>query len=219
VAYRPVTKLWLCKQRPLLHNARSIHTTIEEWCFLWSALWPLLCNGTVNMTTAIEGLCFLRGPCREVILKTTGATQLVDKSSVQEAVKKRVSCQGMALKRRHCVWYLECVIQWDCYSSCVRIRCQETASGDCNRMRTLVFVCQWSVKCNYESCVNVVSKSQIQSKTSSIVTLNRDNILWRIVTYTIIARQRGVKHVPAEANAPSNRMSVARQRSSKHISA
>jgi hypothetical protein len=35
-------------------------------------------------------------------------------------------------------WYLECVIQWDCYSSCVKIRCQETDSGDCNRLRTLV---------------------------------------------------------------------------------
>jgi hypothetical protein len=24
-----------------------------------------------------------------------------------------------------------------CYSSCVKIRCQETESGDCNRLRTL----------------------------------------------------------------------------------
>jgi hypothetical protein len=32
------------------------------------------------------------------------------------------------------------VIQWDCYSSCVRIRCQETDSGDCNTLRILVCV-------------------------------------------------------------------------------
>jgi hypothetical protein len=30
------------------------------------------------------------------------------------------------------------VIQWDSYSSCVKIRCQETDSVDCNRLRTLV---------------------------------------------------------------------------------
>jgi hypothetical protein len=31
---------------------------------------------------------------------------------------------------------LECVIQWDCCSFCVKILCQETASGDCNRLKT-----------------------------------------------------------------------------------
>jgi hypothetical protein len=30
VAYRPVAKQWLCKQRPLLGNARNMHVTIEE---------------------------------------------------------------------------------------------------------------------------------------------------------------------------------------------
>jgi hypothetical protein len=53
------------------------------------------------------------------------------------------------------VWYLACVlvIQWDYHSVCVKIRCLETASEDCNRLRTLVFVCQWSVKCSHESWV------------------------------------------------------------------
>jgi hypothetical protein len=41
-------------------------------------------------------------------------------------------------------WYMEYVIQWNCYSSCVKIRCQETDSGDCNIVRTLVCV---SVNC------------------------------------------------------------------------
>jgi hypothetical protein len=36
--------------------------------------------------------------------------------------------------------YLERVIQRDCYSSCVNIHCQETDSGDCNRLKTLVGV-------------------------------------------------------------------------------
>jgi hypothetical protein len=44
-----------------------------------------------------------------------------------------------------------------------RSRFQETASGDCNRLRTLVCVCQWSVKCSSEWCTYVVNKSNIQS--------------------------------------------------------
>jgi hypothetical protein len=44
-----------------------------------------------------------------------------------------------------------------------RSRCQETASGDCNRLRTLVCVCQWSVKCTSEWCIQVVIKSNIHS--------------------------------------------------------
>jgi hypothetical protein len=51
------------------------------------------------------------------------------------------------VNRRLYVWYLEC------YSSCVTIRCQETASGDCNRLRTPVCVCQWAVICSHESWV------------------------------------------------------------------
>jgi hypothetical protein len=33
-----------------------------------------------HASTTTEGLCFLRGPCRGVVLKTTGATQLVQSS-------------------------------------------------------------------------------------------------------------------------------------------
>jgi hypothetical protein len=36
--------------------------------------------------------------------------------------------------------YLERIIQWGCYSSFVKILCQETAVGNCNRLRTLVGV-------------------------------------------------------------------------------
>jgi hypothetical protein len=43
--------------------------------------------------------------------------------------------------------------------SLCRSRCQETASGDCNRLRSLVCVCQWSVKCSSEWCIQVVNKS------------------------------------------------------------
>jgi hypothetical protein len=46
---------------------------------------------------------------------------------------------------------------------------------------TLVYV-SVILKCNYESCVNVVNKSKIQSEIPSIIAhLNRDNINTMIV--------------------------------------
>jgi hypothetical protein len=33
-----------------------------------------------------------------------------------------------------------CVMEWDCCNSCIKIRCQETDSGDCNSRKTLVCV-------------------------------------------------------------------------------
>jgi hypothetical protein len=30
VTYGPIAKQWLCKQRPLIGNARNMHATIEE---------------------------------------------------------------------------------------------------------------------------------------------------------------------------------------------
>jgi hypothetical protein len=74
----------------------------------------------------------------------------------------RVSCKKAQLKVRFwredfmCAavqWYMECVIQWDYYSSYIKIRCQETATGECNILRILVGVCQWPVTCSHESWV------------------------------------------------------------------
>jgi hypothetical protein len=64
--------------------------------------------------------------------------------------RKSVICKNAAVKRWIYVWLFGCVIQWDSYSSCVKIRCQDTANGDCNPLRTLFFVCQWFVKCSHE---------------------------------------------------------------------
>jgi hypothetical protein len=60
----------------------------------------------------------------------------------------------------------------------VHSRCQETASGDSNRQRTLV--CHWTVKCSSEGCIHiqVVNKSNSCNPYSiySHAPLNRDNI-------------------------------------------
>jgi hypothetical protein len=91
------------------------------------------------------------------------------------------------LKRRLYVWYLESVIQWDCYSSCVKVRCQETASGDCNRLRTLVCVCQWSLKCSHESWVYKRSINRVTNPNPvNSHTLTRDDI-WMYILILILA--------------------------------
>jgi hypothetical protein len=179
VAYRLVAKRWLSTQLPLLGNARKVHPRNNG-----KTVFSVVRAATVaierlrkHVCTTIEGLCVLRGPCRGVILKTSEATQLMDKSSVREAVKKGVSCKSTAAKRFYAS-YVDCVIEWDFYSSCVRIPCQETTSGGCNRMRTQARV-SVICKCNYESYINVVNKSKTQSKSPSKSPLNSDNIYYK----------------------------------------
>jgi hypothetical protein len=68
----------------------------------------------------------------------------------KELVARVLSWKSGYEEKTLCVIFLDCVIQRDCYSSCVKICCQEMARGDCNRLRTLVCVCKWSVKCGHE---------------------------------------------------------------------
>jgi hypothetical protein len=53
----------------------------------------------------------------------------------------------------HAVAYLVEALCFKPEGHLFKIRCQETAIGDRNTLRTVVCVCQWSVKCNDESCV------------------------------------------------------------------
>jgi hypothetical protein len=56
----------------------------------------------------------------EIELRNWGV-RFIERNSVQPAV-------GLWREGFMCAvvqWYLECVIQWDCYSSCVKIRCTE----------------------------------------------------------------------------------------------
>jgi hypothetical protein len=87
VAYRPVYKWWLCKQRPFLGNG-SVNT------------FPLLAirfSIMQQLDAAIESCVFYVVRARDVISK--GQSQLLG-SSAREAVKKKVSCKHAAVKRR-----------------------------------------------------------------------------------------------------------------------
>jgi hypothetical protein len=55
---------------PLLGRVRNRKTVFS----VWSAPRLLLCNDEANTPLQQQRLCFLRGPCRGVILKTIGAT-------------------------------------------------------------------------------------------------------------------------------------------------
>jgi hypothetical protein len=136
VADRPVAKQWFWKQRPFLGNS-SVNAFPRQ-----------------RIHTQQWSYCWKRGASKcSMLICYKKETKSVLGSSVWEAVK-----------RRFYAWYLECVIQWDCYKSCFKIRCQETASGDCNRLRTLVCVCQWSVKCSHESWVYKWSINRVNNE-------------------------------------------------------
>jgi hypothetical protein len=110
-------------------------------------------------------------------------------SQLRRVLYERLWRKWLVVRAQSCREDSMCVTQWDCYSSCVKIRCLDMASGDCNRLKTLVRLCQWSAKCNYESCVNVGNKSDIQSQPRLQSPLNRDNNIY-ICTYTCVERTR-----------------------------
>jgi hypothetical protein len=96
VAFRPVAKKWLCKQRPKLGNARNNRTGLCN---------PILSNGSVNTPLQQQSYCwkgcFLFGPCKVVIKKRTGGTSAtwICKGGPEEMViqfssgeKKRLLC-------------------------------------------------------------------------------------------------------------------------------
>jgi hypothetical protein len=133
VAHRPVAKQWLCKQRPFLRNNQ-----VNKF--------PLSCSSFLilqQLKATIEELCFLRVPCRGVIKRSqlsfeTPACQTMN-LGVEELMHRNYWAQFRELKVwlwkdficAAVQWYLACVIQWDCYSSCIKIRCQESANGTC----------------------------------------------------------------------------------------
>jgi hypothetical protein len=125
-----------------------------------------------NTRVTIEAGCFRCAPHWEVILKTI--------KLISSVVRWKPACEE---KTRRLVWngrqpetqLVEgwifsgilygrlrrkdlCVMSGVCNSVrllwflCL-IRCQETANGDCSRLRKLVCVYQWSVKCSSEWCI------------------------------------------------------------------
>jgi hypothetical protein len=92
MAYRPVAMWWLCKQQPLLGNARNIHArnnrrTVFSVVCATAVSRQWLCKHVLVamvMNATIEQQCFLAGPCRDVI--STGESELIE-SSAQKAVK------------------------------------------------------------------------------------------------------------------------------------
>jgi hypothetical protein len=77
VAYRPVVKQRLGKQWPLIGNARNIHARDNRravfLCVVRATI-VVMQRSSKHTSKTTETPCFLRGPCRGVILKTIGAT-------------------------------------------------------------------------------------------------------------------------------------------------
>jgi hypothetical protein len=163
VACRPVAKQWLRKQRPLLGNARNNRTT--------GLCNPFLSISSVNTPTTMGILLetvFSVGSvqsCEEefswdsaVELRSSKSAVIRELGSARETEKMTLPVQMCSVNQRAAAWppklkYLHCV------KSVARKRLMETV----NRLRTLVCMCQWIVKCSSEWCMQVVNKPIQQS--------------------------------------------------------
>jgi hypothetical protein len=161
MAYRKVTKQWLHKQRSLLGNA----PTLEGVIYLVFAATVAMKRHGKHASTVIEGLYFLRGSCRGVILKKVGA-------AVQVGVQLR------DIRRTVTTWaqepeespLLEAVAMERLLKT---QQAEKGLSGFCGNMWT-VEVSGAVIKRSSEWYIQVSNKSIHQS----IVTpLNRDNII------------------------------------------
>jgi hypothetical protein len=158
------TRVWINKRICILH-ARLILLRIDP--LLGKDLetnketTPLTCNGSTTRELLLETvLCNpLLGSCNSWI--TTMETSVLpmwsvprsylednwgDPVSCQCSVESEFSTEGCEensyLKKcgfeEKMLYVIFEVIRWYCYSASVKTRCQETASGDCIRLRTLV---------------------------------------------------------------------------------
>jgi hypothetical protein len=107
VAYRSVAKRWLCKQRPLLGNARNSRRTAFSVVRAEAISGQRLCkhvpyatdtNATIELL--LETAYFLCGPCNDVITRTVGAVSLVVSS-----ISQRTTVWAQKQKNLHC-WEL-----------------------------------------------------------------------------------------------------------------
>jgi hypothetical protein len=142
VVYGPVAKQWLWKQQPLLGNAHNrimglcnpflsnssvntfpwkwTHATIEEWCFL---LGPRRGRISVFQLSEVkylgdESVVSWQSACEE---KTRTLVWYGRQPGTQLKVGSSVGfCMGGCEEKFVARVQLECVIQWDCYSSCIK---------------------------------------------------------------------------------------------------
>jgi hypothetical protein len=108
VAYRPVAKQRLCKQRPLLGNARNMHarynrrtvfSVVRAAAISGQRLGKHVPAATVTNVT-IKERCLLCGPCRNVITRTAGAIS-IDSSAVSSISQRQ--------RREHGSWRISIV--------------------------------------------------------------------------------------------------------------
>jgi hypothetical protein len=101
VAYTPVAKRRLCKQRPLLGNTRynrkTVFLLIRAAVVSGQQLFEDVPAATDTNAT-IEEQYFLCGSCREVVTRTVGAMNSV--SSSRKTMKK--GPERVKLKNLHC---------------------------------------------------------------------------------------------------------------------
>jgi hypothetical protein len=179
VAYKPVAKRWLCKERPFLGNARNIHEHNNRRV-LFSVVrvatvsrqrlgkhFPAETNTHATYEELLETRFYV-GPCRDVITETIEATSVV-------------LCGSL---------WREDLRTWSWRISTVRSRCQRTTGEDTAGWKRLSVCCGdlWIVEISngavitsYESWVHKWSVNRVTNPHP--VTPMRDNLdaIWWIL--------------------------------------
>jgi hypothetical protein len=88
-------------------------------------------------------------------------TQLIE-LSVDKVLHGRLWQKDLSAEN----WYI---------STILKSVCQETASGRCNTLRTLVCVCHWYMQCSSEWCIQVASNPVYTPSIVSHTPLSRNN--------------------------------------------
>jgi hypothetical protein len=164
---QPVSKQRLDRQVPAEtkapHNRRAVFsmwsTRLNNGDVVFSA-WSVPRGYETDREHRLSGLSFETPACQDMSL---GAEELNWGVEASEYWVQFSVVESMAVTRRLCVCYRPTIFgvcnSGDCYSSCVKIRCHETDSGDYNRRRTPVCVrvkCEvWIrdsdiIKCSYD---------------------------------------------------------------------
>jgi hypothetical protein len=132
------------------HRKRTRATTKEGVFCVVDAATVAMQRRSKHSFLTIERLCFLRGSYQRIKKKQGMSIESVEFS---DARLPRYELWSRGIELRHQYYWVQfvqltvglrrkdftcAVMQWECYSSCIKIRNQETDSGDYNRQRTLL---------------------------------------------------------------------------------
>jgi hypothetical protein len=110
VAYKPLTKRWLCKQRPLLCNARNIHSRKDRTIWFTE---PLLWNGSKQrLGKYVPSETNARNNIRAVFSMRSTPRSLLCNGAVNTPPRRLRGCVFCLVRAEELPWQLALQLSW-----------------------------------------------------------------------------------------------------------